>query len=89
MAWLLALVSNIHTIYHDLRAYLLVLIGQLYDVLEEITKANKSEDSKAVRDSDYIALDNVDVTAPGGQLLIRNLSFAVEKGRSIVITGPR
>ena len=63
--------------------------GQLYDVLDELMKKSKSEDITSVRDSDYIALDNVDVTAPGGQLLIKNLSFTVEKGHSIVITGPR
>ncbi len=66
-----------------------MFVGQLYDVLEELIKKNKSEDIVSVRESDYIALDNVDVTAPGGQLLIKSLSFTVDKGQSIVITGPR
>ena len=60
---------------------------ELLDALEEINEAERQEQRDNIRAGPTIQFDNVTIKTPTQNLLVRNLSFSVGDGDSMLLTG--
>lgn len=64
-------------------------VGHMLESVTAITKMYDGfEEEGRVRNGDVVAAEGVNCRTPTGEVLFRDLSFRVERGQSMVITGP-
>eukprot|EP01063_Lacrimia_lanifica_P036441 TRINITY_DN7231_c0_g3_i1.p1 TRINITY_DN7231_c0_g3~~TRINITY_DN7231_c0_g3_i1.p1 ORF type:complete len:1372 (+),score=583.24 TRINITY_DN7231_c0_g3_i1:70-4116(+) len=62
-------------------------VCNLMDTLTELTKQHSKTHSTTFRSGEKISFNNVNVYTPSGQLLVHNLTFDVNPGDSLLLTG--
>ncbi len=75
---------NLTSSTSDLAGYT-ARVAQLVEVLATLAKPN--EEANEVEGSDVVRFENVQIETPSGMELVRNLSFEVLRGQSLLITG--
>ena len=56
-------------------------------LLEKVGEKKREELGKSVVSGDSIAFENVDIYTPADVLLVKDLSFKLEVGQSLLLTG--
>ena len=62
-------------------------MGELLHVLKREEEERGKKDSVAVEDGDRIEFANVEVVTPTGIVLVKDLSFVLDAGSSLLLTG--
>lgn len=62
-------------------------VTDLYELLEQVNRDKVSELSANILEGDAIEFENVNIVTPKGVELVRDLSFKVEVGSSLLLTG--
>ena len=62
-------------------------VTDLYELLEQVDRDKVSELSANILEGESIEFQNVDIVTPKGVQLVKDLSFKVEVGSSLLLTG--
>jgi ABC-type uncharacterized transport system fused permease/ATPase subunit len=62
-------------------------VTDLVDLLEKVDREKRAEMSCSVVDGEAIEFDNVDIVTPKDVLLVKGLTFKVDVGSSLLLTG--
>lgn len=57
------------------------------DTLDELNESAASTQATSMREGNTVKFDGCEVVTPAGNVLVRNLSFEIEQGRSLLLTG--